>query len=100
MENVLLDVQLELPSRRDSVQVAEKYVYDLKDLISISDEKFYNILITVTEAVNNGIMHGNKYDNDKKVVFIMQACNCEVCITIMDQGDGFDPNSLGDPLRT
>jgi len=97
MENELVDIQTELASEQNSIQQVEQYIYELRDKISISDEKFYNILIAVTEAVNNAIIHGNKYSPDKIVDFSLRATDQEVTLIVIDQGDGFDPEQVSDP---
>jgi serine/threonine-protein kinase RsbW len=97
MENELVDIHTELASEQNSIQQVEQYIYELRDKISISDEKFYNILIAVTEAVNNAIIHGNKYSPDKIVDFSLRATDQEVTLIVIDQGDGFDPEQVSDP---
>jgi len=92
-----VDIHTELASEQNSIQQVEQYIYELRDKISISDEKFYNILIAVTEAVNNAIIHGNKYSPDKIVDFSLRATDQEVTLIVIDQGDGFDPEQVSDP---
>ena len=60
-------------------------------------DKYYNILIAVTEAFNNAIIHGNKCNNDKKVGFDIIADEESIQIVIKDEGKGFNPDNLADP---
>src|SRR5580658_2366044 len=55
--------------------------------------------LALREAMNNAILHGNRMDA-RKLVHV--RCCCEgakgVFIVIRDQGDGFDPNNVPNPL--
>lgn len=55
------------------------------------------ILIASIEGVNNAIVHGNKLDESKTVKINIKICDKKICITISDQGKGFDPNKIPDP---
>ncbi|MDQ3141759.1 MAG: ATP-binding protein [Bacteroidota bacterium] len=62
------------------------------------DEKLYpNILVSITEAVNNAIIHGNKEDHSKFVH--LNTVRKKTCISfkVSDEGPGFDPKSIPDP---
>ena len=62
------------------------------------DQKIYdNILISLTEAVNNAIIHGNKEDESKFVIVNCEGRKQEVVITISDEGRGFNPHQVPDP---
>ncbi len=58
-----------------------------------------DIEIALREALLNAVIHGNSQDPDKQV-FVVIRCNVdgEVLITIRDQGDGFDSNTVPDPI--
>ncbi len=62
------------------------------------DHKIYgNVLVSITEAVNNAILHGNKSD-EKKFVFLRTTCQSRVIrFKISDEGNGFDPTKIPDP---
>ena len=53
-------MRIKIPSLAENVSVVESFIDNLKDKISLSDNIYGNILISVTEAVNNAIVHGNK----------------------------------------
>lgn len=57
-----------------------------------------DIAISVSELANNAITHGNKGSRDKCVTVEVARENGMVCITVVDQGSGFDPDSVADPL--
>jgi serine/threonine-protein kinase RsbW len=55
--------------------------------------------LALREALNNAMLHGNRSDA-RKLVHIRCCCESSkgVCIVVRDQGDGFDPNRVPDPL--
>ncbi|MHC4147193.1 MAG: ATP-binding protein [Planctomycetota bacterium] len=58
-----------------------------------------NIPLACDEAITNAIVHGNKYQPDKKVNIQIYISNSRFRIRVRDQGDGFDFNSLADPRK-
>ena len=65
--------------------------------MDISDDIFGNIMISVTEAVNNAIKHGNHEDNSKNVELVCLHEEHQLTFIISDEGNGFDPLQLPDP---
>ena len=55
--------------------------------------------MAVREAVANAIKHGNKLDVQKKVNATFELSGSELEITISDEGEGFDPATISDPLN-
>lgn len=81
-----------------------KYMPEVEGLIdevcadfNLNEDHYGNILIAVTEAVNNAIIHGNQNEEDKKVRIEAFQQNKEVIFSIEDEGNGFDFNDLPDP---
>ena len=72
-------------------------IEDVCDVFNISEELFGNILISVTEAVNNAIQHGNRSNPDKKIDISFLSNDKKVTFVIKDEGPGFDYNTLPDP---
>jgi serine/threonine-protein kinase RsbW len=58
-----------------------------------------DICLAVNEAVHNAVIHGNKLDPEKKVLITWKVGR-EIKIIIKDRGDGFDPHSIDDPLKS
>lgn len=56
-----------------------------------------DIAISLSEAVNNAIEHGNKHDAEKKVFIKLIEEREGLRIEVMDQGRGFDPEEVKDP---
>lgn len=87
------------PSHPDSIVKVESFVEGLRDRYSIKDDVFGNILISITEAANNAIIHGNKCEDDKEVIIDAEYNDGSnvLIFRVKDQGDGFDFNNLPDP---
>jgi serine/threonine-protein kinase RsbW len=86
-------------SEKKSIAIVEPIVFELKDKLGIATETFYNVMIAVTEAVNNAIIHGNKCDPDKEVFLRIEATKEKFKIVVRDNGSGFDPENLADPRK-
>ena len=97
MENSMIKIKEEYDSEKKSILNVEPLINSLKDKLEIPLEKYYNILIAVSEAVNNAIIHGNKLNKDKKVQIVIEANNEQIDIIIHDEGEGFEPDELNDP---
>jgi len=69
----------------------------MMDTFKISSERYPNILISLTEAVNNAICHGNKLDDAKYVHIDIQKESHALTCCVTDQGSGFDHKKLPDP---
>jgi serine/threonine-protein kinase RsbW len=88
---------MEIISRPESINLVEKLIDEIKTEFSIHEECYGNMLVAVTEAVNNAIQHGNKYDPAKKVQVAYEIEPDQIAFTISDQGHGFDYLNLPDP---
>lgn len=88
-----------LPSAIDSLARVENIIEEIKEEYEISEEIYGNILVSLSEAVNNAIKHGNNYSNDKEITFSFDVTDKEYIFTITDQGSGFDFNDIPDPTH-
>lgn len=89
---------LQLPSKIDSITIVENFIDELSTKYSFNDEIYANVLTCLSEAVINGIVHGNKESPEKKVYINLEVIKDKrLVFTISDEGDGFDFNSLPDP---
>ena len=77
----------------------EAYVEDIRAKYNIADDAYGNILISLTEAANNAIIHGNGSDPSKMVdiTAAMDERGKAITFTVTDHGKGFDHNNLPDP---
>ena len=88
---------LKIPSKPEQIRHIETYVKEIAEMHHISDELYPNILISLTEAVNNAIIHGNNNDGDKYVDICFDKKDQTFKFKVSDQGCGFNPNNVPDP---
>lgn len=93
------DHQLVLPSLLDSLNQIDQLTEKLSEQMEFSEDDRDNIAIAVTEVANNAIMHGNKLDYDKNITISFYQDNDRLTIYIKDEGRGFNPKELGNPLE-
>ncbi len=90
---------LEIESDPNNLITVEEFVnYFCKD-VHLPDEKLTNVLLAVTEATTNAIIHANKCNKNKKVTIDALVENSKLIIKIKDEGEGFDPSSIPDPTE-
>ena len=97
MEHIDYHLKYEIPSERKSIKLVENILSDLKCKLSLTKDFYYNLLIAVTEAVNNAIIHGNCCDIAKITEIEIDAVFPNLKITVNDNGNGFDFLNLDDP---
>tara|TARA_B100001057_G_scaffold497947_1_gene603511 strand:- start:1279 stop:1668 length:390 start_codon:yes stop_codon:yes gene_type:complete len=88
---------VKIPSIRENVSIVESFIENAGDKVKIKENIYGNVLVSVTEAVNNAIVHGNKEDKNKKVKIKLLKNKKSVRFVIEDEGVGFDFDSLPDP---
>ena len=96
MENWDYHESYVLPTHLEALDIAERIVGNLRDKFKIQNELYYNILIAITEAINNAINHGNQLDRNKQIHFEIFSNNDNIKIIIIDEGEGFNPNAIED----
>lgn len=97
-ENNNFSDSLTIPSATDQVAKADEFLETLLRKIGVPEDTIANLAIAVTELVNNAIKHGNKLQKDKKVTVEITYKSGRIEITVKDEGEGFDPDSVADPL--
>ncbi len=88
---------LQIPSDFTSLVDVENLVDRVCGNLGVEEDSYGNILIAVTEAVNNAIQHGNEFDTKLFVDVAVGDQPTEFCFNVKDQGKGFDFSNLPDP---
>jgi len=88
---------LKLASRTRSVSQVEPFVEKLVNRYNLGPDKKCDILISLTEAVTNAIVHGNNEAEDKVVKGNMKRESDCLAVRVSDEGTGFDYHNLPDP---
>ena len=86
-----------LRSDPKSLLSLESWINSLCETYCISAELYGNILIALSEAVNNAITHGNKNIVDKEALVEAYIADNILVFTVTDQGEGFNFLNLPDP---
>ncbi|MFA6469767.1 MAG: ATP-binding protein [Bacteroidota bacterium] len=90
--------QLKIPSSRKNIHLVEEFFRSTNKAFNLPDEKLHALLVSVTEAVNNGIIHGNNNDESKYVTLTSSMRGRTVTIKVKDEGMGFTPETVANPL--
>ncbi len=88
---------IKISSRADNLSLVEKLIDTVCQEYNVNEDAYGNILIAVTEAVNNAINHGNQNNPNKFVNVAFQTANQQLVFSISDEGAGFDYENLPDP---
>lgn len=75
----------------------EDFVRRLVERLHIDENLYPNILISLTEAVNNAMIHGNRLDDQKEILVSCHEQEHQLQLYISDEGNGFDPYKVPDP---
>jgi len=87
-----------IQSRIEQISLVEDFIDEIHKEHKFREDAYGNILISVTEAVNNAILHGNQNDTGKKIeVSCTFITDYLVSFTVTDEGNGFDFRSIKDP---
>ena len=98
MQKTSEKITVTIPSNLEELTTIEKLSNDIADKMGLSEDQHDNLSIAVTEAVGNAIVHGNKKNPNKKVHIQVEIKKDRVKVAVTDQGKGFDPDELADPL--
>jgi len=80
-----------------NLQVVENFLNEIHNKYGICSNKYPNILITLTEAVNNAIHHGNNADINKSIAICCRIKKSGLTFRISDEGEGFNHKKIPDP---
>jgi serine/threonine-protein kinase RsbW len=89
--------RLKIESSISNLRIVENVIDEIVNEIGITQENYGKILVSTLEAVNNAIMHGNKFNKDKLVDVEISFKNEKLKVRISDQGNGFVPADVPDP---
>lgn len=93
---VVID-ELSISSDFGSINKVEVLIDEVCNRLKVNEDYYGNVLIAVTEAVNNAIIHGNRMDSSLKVDLAVGDKQTDFCFSVKDQGNGFDYDHLPDP---
>jgi len=95
-------VRLQIHSNFDMLDFVQVVSDRMAQMAGLDDDAIHWIGVAVRESVINAIKHGNREDHKKLVTvefsFTPVAAPDALEVRVMDQGEGFDPQEVADPL--
>jgi serine/threonine-protein kinase RsbW len=91
--------KLVIPSNVQRIEEAASFVEEAAEGMDFDETEVDNIVIAITEAISNAIIHANKNDHGKKVTIEIECNENEMITKVTDEGPGFDPKNIADPLH-
>jgi serine/threonine-protein kinase RsbW len=76
------------------------FLEEVENTFTMSDDVKARLMLVLSEALTNAILHGNKLEPDKLAkVEVWTENNEKLCVKVEDEGSGFEPDKLPDPLK-
>jgi serine/threonine-protein kinase RsbW len=91
-------VTLDVASRFEMLDVVQTVLVQCCGLVGFNEEASHYMSVAVRESVVNAIKHGNQQDESKRVHVRFTLQDRALEVEVQDQGKGFDPGEVPDPL--
>jgi len=93
-----MDVVLELPNDLRAIERSVTNLMERGREVGFSDSRLrLNLRVSLTEALANAMLYGNRRDPSKRVRLEASIAHDEIIIRVTDEGRGFDPARVADP---
>jgi len=90
--------RISIPSTQEYLPDVDIFIEGILRGYGINESIIADIAISVSELVNNAIDHGNKKNEEKRVTVTLEKNSGAVSLIVSDEGTGFNPDELDDPL--
>jgi serine/threonine-protein kinase RsbW len=91
-------VRLEFTSAFEMLDLVQVIGDNISKEFGLTEDEIHWVGVSVRESVINAMKHGNRYDAGKHVFVEFETTNWEMTIRVRDQGEGFEPQEVPDPL--
>jgi len=91
--------RITLRSSPRSIKRVEGYLQKISSAVELDEIQMHKLMVSLTEAVNNAILHGNRSNADKKVSVRCEVVPGWLLFEINDEGKGFRPDHVRNPLK-
>ncbi|HEV8130073.1 MAG TPA: ATP-binding protein [Acidobacteriota bacterium] len=91
-------VEVTVESSLDHVELIQTLADNITKMMGFDEDTSHWIGMSIRESVVNAIQHGNKMDKNKKVGVKFEIYQDRLVVNVEDQGEGFDPSRIPDPL--
>src|SRR5579872_7493541 len=90
--------ELFLDSTLEAVDSAEQLAVGMAEKAGFDDDDLMKIGMAVRESMVNAVVHGNRYNANKRVRFSVTHNSERYTVRISDEGEGFNFETIPDPL--
>jgi len=91
-------LEITLETQVESVNLAEEMCLRVAEAAGFGEDDCYRIGMSVREGVINAFHYGNEERADKKIYLALDLTPDKMIIHVLDEGKGFDLNSVPDPV--
>jgi len=91
--------RMTLHSNPKQVSRVEGFLNRINRIAHLDEIQFHKLMVSLTEAVNNAIIHGNKSNEAKRVKITCELMPGRLVMLVHDEGKGFKPNKVRSPLK-
>jgi serine/threonine-protein kinase RsbW len=91
-------LHLTIGSRFENIELVQMTVDEALTERTVAEDVRHWVGLAVREAVANAIKHGNRMNPEKRVEVDVALNSESVEIRVTDEGEGFDPEQVKDPL--
>ena len=91
-------VQIDIQSSFEMVDLVQVVFESLSNQVGFDDDSSHWMSVAIRESVTNAVRHGNKLDPSKRVIIDFEINGSEFSVSVEDEGEGFDPGDVPDPL--
>lgn len=88
-----------LRSKPENIRRVESFLAKIGKSVVLDEIQTHKLMVSLTEAVNNAIIHGNHADARKRVTVVCEVLPGWLLFLIDDQGKGFHPENVKNPLK-
>ncbi len=89
-----------LSSTMESVSEVEEAADHMATEAGLDEDQRFHIGMAVREAAINAVLHGNEYDPTRQIDVSLENTGKDLVFVIADEGNGFNPDKVPDPLAT
>lgn len=90
-------IEFKVKSRTEQLAQIREFISKSANQIGIKQNEIDKIILAVDEACTNIIKHAYHFNPEKEITIILAFNSEEFKITLIDEGDSFNPNSISNP---
>lgn len=91
--------RMTLPSDPKHIRRVEPFLKRVAKTTHLDEIQMHKLMVSLTEAVNNAIVHGNRSSKGKKVHVRCELRPGWLVVFVNDEGTGFNPGRVRNPLK-